>query len=133
MLGTFVLSAGYYDAYFTKAQQVRQLLKEKTRLIFNDFDALILPTAPSTAFPIGDKLNDPIAMYMADIFTVFSNLIGSPSISIPLFWHKNGLPYGLQVMTNQFDESSLLQLSYHWMQQYRSPVPVNFQTDCPMT
>lgn len=122
MLGTFVLSAGYYDAYFTKAQQVRQLLREKTSLIFNEFDALILPTVPSTAFPIGDKLNDPIAMYMADIFTVFSNLIGTPSISLPLFWHKNGLPYGLQVMTNHFEESFLLQLSHYWIQQFRSPV-----------
>ena len=125
MLGTFVLSAGYYDAYFTKAQQVRQLLRDKTKLIFNDFDALILPTAPSTAFSIGEKLNDPIAMYLADIFTVFSNLIGTPSISIPLFWHKNGLPYGLQVMTNEFCELSLLQLSNYWIQQYRSPVLKN--------
>ena len=125
MLGTFVLSAGYYDAYFTKAQKVRQLLIERTKLIFNNFDALILPTAPSTAFAIGEKLNDPIAMYLADIFTVFSNLIGTPSISIPLFWHKNGLPYGLQVMTDQFRELSLLQLSQHWIQQYRSPVLKN--------
>lgn len=122
MLGTFVLSAGYYDAYFTKAQQVRQMLIDKTKLIFNDFDALILPTVPSTAFSIGEKVSDPIAMYMADIFTVFSNLIGSPSISIPLFWHKNGLPFGLQVMTNHFDELLLLQLSQKWIQQYRSPV-----------
>ena len=122
MLGTFVLSAGYYDAYFTKAQQVRQLLRKKTKLIFNDFDALILPTVPSTAFPIGDKVNDPIAMYMADIFTVFSNLIGTPSISLPLFWHKNGLPYGLQVMTDQFQELSLLRLSHYWVQQHKTPI-----------
>ena len=122
MLGTFVLSAGYYDAYFTKAQQVRQLLRRKTKLIFNDFDALILPTVPSTAFSVGDKVNDPIAMYMADIFTVFSNLIGTPSISLPLFWHKNGLPYGLQVMTDQFQELTLLQLSHYWIQQYKTPV-----------
>ena len=121
MLGTFVLSAGYYDAYFTKAQQVRKLLREKTRLIFNDFDALILPTAPSTAFSIGEKMNDPIAMYLADIFTVFANLIGNPSISIPLFWHKNGLPYGLQVMTKQFCEVYLLQLSQYWIEQYTTP------------
>jgi aspartyl-tRNA(Asn)/glutamyl-tRNA(Gln) amidotransferase subunit A len=121
MLGTFVLSAGYYDAYFTKAQQVRQLLKQRTDLIFNNFDALILPTAPSTAFDIGEKIDDPIAMYLADIFTVFANLIGTPSISIPLFWHKNGLPFGLQVMTNQFQESALLQLSNYWIQQYSSP------------
>ena len=125
MLGTFVLSAGYYDAYFTKAQQVRQLLMEKTKLIFNNFDALILPTAPSTAFAIGEKMSDPIAMYLADIFTVFSNLIGTPSISIPLFWHKNGLPFGLQVMTNHFDELFLLQLSHDWIQHYRSPVLKN--------
>jgi aspartyl-tRNA(Asn)/glutamyl-tRNA(Gln) amidotransferase subunit A len=120
MLGTFVLSAGYYDAYFTKAQQIRRLLKEKTEQIFKDFDALILPTAPTTAFSIGEKINDPISMYLADIFTVFSNLIGTPSISIPLFWHKNGLPFGLQVMTNSFQELSLLSLSNYWLQQSSS-------------
>jgi aspartyl-tRNA(Asn)/glutamyl-tRNA(Gln) amidotransferase subunit A len=119
MLGTFVLSAGYYDAYFTKAQQVRQLLVNKTNLVFNQFDALILPTAPSTAFKIGEKMEDPIAMYLADIFTVFSNLTGIPGISIPLFWHSNGMPYGLQIMTNRFCELSLLQLSHQWMQRYR--------------
>lgn len=119
MLGSFVLSAGYFDAYFTRAQQVRQLLVQKTDLIFNSFDALLLPTVPSTAFPIGEKLNDPIAMYMADIFTVFSNLTGLPGISIPLFWHKNGLPFGVQVMTNRFSELSLLQLSNHWMARYK--------------
>jgi aspartyl-tRNA(Asn)/glutamyl-tRNA(Gln) amidotransferase subunit A len=125
MLGTFVLSAGYYEAYFTKAQQVRRLLREKTKLIFNDFDALILPTSPSTAFSLGEKMDDPIAMYLADIFTVFANLIGNPSISIPLFWHKNGLPYGLQVITKQFCELYLLQLSQYWIDQYKFPVLKN--------
>ncbi|MDF2187421.1 Asp-tRNA(Asn)/Glu-tRNA(Gln) amidotransferase subunit GatA [Paraflavitalea sp. CAU 1676] len=119
MLGTFVLSAGYYDAYFTKAQQVRQLLVEKTNMVFNQFDALILPTAPTTAFQLGEKMDDPIAMYLADIFTVFSNLTGIPGISIPLFWHSNGMPYGLQIMTNRFRELYLLQLSQQWMLQYR--------------
>jgi aspartyl-tRNA(Asn)/glutamyl-tRNA(Gln) amidotransferase subunit A len=119
MLGTFVLSAGYYDAYFTKAQQVRQLLVEKTNLVFSQFDALLLPTAPTTAFKLGEKMEDPIAMYLADIFTVFSNLTGIPGISIPLFWHSNGMPYGLQIMTNRFRELSLLQLSNQWMLQYR--------------
>lgn len=119
MLGTFVLSAGYYDAYFTKAQQVRQLLVEKTNLVFNQFDAIILPTAPSPAFKLGEKMDDPIAMYLADIFTVFSNLTGIPGISIPLFWHSNGMPYGLQIMTNRFRELYLLQLSQQWMLQYR--------------
>lgn len=120
MLGSFVLSSGYYDAYFTKAQQVRQLLVKKTQLIFNKFDALLLPNAPGTAFPFGEMTNDPIAIYMADIFTVFCNLTGLPGISLPLFWHSNGLPYGVQVMTNQFSELSLLQLSSHWMRSYRA-------------
>ena len=119
MLGTFVLSAGYYDAYFTKAQQVRKLLVDKTNLIFKDFDFLILPTSPSTAFKLGEKLTDPVEMYVADIFTVFSNLTGIPSISLPLFWHNNGLPYGVQIMSNRFSEFSLLTLSERWMQQYK--------------
>jgi aspartyl-tRNA(Asn)/glutamyl-tRNA(Gln) amidotransferase subunit A len=119
MLGTFVLSAGYFDAYFTKAQQVRQLLVQKTDLVFNEFDVLLLPTSPTTAFSAGEKTDDPIAMYLADIFTVFSNLTGLPGISIPLFWHSNGLPFGVQAMTNRFCELSLLQLSHQWMQLYR--------------
>ena len=84
MLGTFVLSSGYYDAYFSKAQQVRRLLVDKTDTIFNDFDAVIMPTSPTTAFTIGDKTDDPVAMYLADIFTVFANLTGIPGISVPL-------------------------------------------------
>lgn len=119
MLGTFVLSAGYYDAYFTKAQQVRRLLVDKINMVFNQFDAILLPTAPSTAFKIGEKTEDPISMYLADIFTVFSNLTGVPTVSLPLFWHSNGMPYGLQIMTNQFSELYLLQLSQQWMRQFR--------------
>lgn len=119
MLGNFVLSSGYYDAYFTRAQQVRNLLVQKTNMIFSRFDALLLPNSPNTAFPFGEKINDPISMYLADIFTVFSNLVGVPGISLPLFWHSNGLPFGVQVMTNQFSELSLLQLSNQWMQLYR--------------
>lgn len=119
MLGTFVLSAGYYDAYFTKAQQVRKLLVEKTALIFNEFDLLLSPTVPSPAFRLGEKLADPLEMYAADIFTVFSNLTGLPSISLPLFWHSNGLPYGVQIMTDRFCELSLLDLSSQWMHQFK--------------
>ena len=119
MLGNFVLSSGYYDAYFTKAQQVRKLLVEKTNLIFSRFDAILLPNSPTTAFPFGEKTQDPISMYLADIFTVFCNLTGLPGISLPLFWHSNGLPFGVQVMTNQFSELSLLQVSNHWMQHYK--------------
>ena len=119
MLGSFVLSAGYYDAYFTKAQQVRQLLVKKTNLIFNQFDVILLPNSPGTAFAFGEKMGNPIAMYLADIFTVYCNLTGLPGISLPLFWHSNGLPFGVQIMTNQFFELSLLQLSNQWMQLYR--------------
>lgn len=119
MLGTFVLSAGYYDAYFSKAQKVRRLLVEKTSTIFNSYDALIMPTVPSTAWKFGEKSDDPVAMYLADIYTVFANLTGIPAISLPLFKHSNGLPFGLQLMTKQFDEVSLLNISQLWMQQYK--------------
>jgi aspartyl-tRNA(Asn)/glutamyl-tRNA(Gln) amidotransferase subunit A len=117
LLGTFVLSAGYYDAYFTKAQQVRRLLVEHTDLIFNDFDVLVLPTSPTTAFPIGEKMSDPIAMYLADIYTVYANLTGIPGISLPLFTHTNGMPFGVQAMASRFNELSLLQFSHQMMQQ----------------
>jgi len=120
LLGTFVLSAGYYDAYFTKAQQVRKLIVDRTNLIFNDFDIILLPTAPTTAFPVGEKMNDPIAMYLADIYTVYANLAGIPGIAIPLFVHTNGMPFGVQAMTNRFNELSLLQFSHLMMQQYKS-------------
>lgn len=115
MLGTFVLSAGYFDAYFTKAQQVRRLLSDRTSDIFSQFDAIISPTVPSTAFKIGEKSDDPVEMFLADIYTVFANLVGIPAISIPLFQHPNGLPFGLQVMTSHFDEVSLLRLSKQLM------------------
>jgi len=111
MLGTFVLSAGYYDAYFTRAQKVRSLLIDKIRLILSDFDFILLPNSPVTAFKVGEKMSDPIAMYLADIYTVMANLAGIPAISLPLFKHSNGMPFGLQVMANQFDELSLLQVS----------------------
>ncbi|MDE3253583.1 MAG: Asp-tRNA(Asn)/Glu-tRNA(Gln) amidotransferase subunit GatA [Bacteroidota bacterium] len=111
LLGTFVLSAGYFDAYFTKAQQVRQLLLNQTRHIFQQYDAIISPTVPSTAFPIGVKNTDPVEMFLADIYTVFANLVGIPGISLPLFQHPNGMPFGLQVMTSHFEEVSLLRLS----------------------
>ena len=117
LLGTFVLSAGYYDAYFTKAQRVRRLLVERTELIFNDYDIIVLPTAPTTAFPIGEKMSDPIAMYLADIYTVYANLTGIPGISLPLFGHTNGMPFGIQAMTTRFNELSLLQFSHQMMQQ----------------
>jgi aspartyl-tRNA(Asn)/glutamyl-tRNA(Gln) amidotransferase subunit A len=111
MLGNFVLSSGYYEAYFTRAQQVRQLLWSRIRSVFEDYDFIIMPVSPFTAFSTGSKINDPIAMYLADIYTVMANLTGCPAISLPLFKHSNGLPYGLQLMSNRFDEVSLLKVS----------------------
>ncbi len=120
MLGTFVLSAGYYDAYYSKAQQVRKLLIDRINTIFNEFDAIIMPTSPVTAFTIGDNSDDPVAMYLADIYTVFANLAGLPGISLPLFKHSNGMPFGLQIMTAKTDELTLLQLSQYILQQFKT-------------
>jgi aspartyl-tRNA(Asn)/glutamyl-tRNA(Gln) amidotransferase subunit A len=117
MLGTFVLSAGYYDAYFGKAQQVRQLLVNTTRQLFEQYDALLMPTSPVTAFPLGEKMDDPVAMYIADIYTVFANLTGVPGISLPLYQHSNGMPFGLQVLTQCQQELLLLQISHMLMDQ----------------
>ncbi|HVZ56905.1 MAG TPA: Asp-tRNA(Asn)/Glu-tRNA(Gln) amidotransferase subunit GatA [Chitinophagaceae bacterium] len=122
LLGTFVLSTGYYDAYFTRAQQVRRMLRDRTRDIFRQHDFILLPVSPTTAFPIGEKLSDPIAMYLADIYTVMANLTGIPALSLPLFRHSNGMPFGIQVMANDFEELSLLQVSSHLLQQYKYPV-----------
>lgn len=115
LLGTFVLSEGFYDAYFTKAQKVRRLLVEKTKSIFQNFDALILPTVPAPAYRIGEK-KDPIEIFLADIYTVYANLVGIPAISLPLFKNEQGLPFGLQVMTPQYHERSLLCLAEMMLQ-----------------
>lgn len=117
MLGSFVLSTGYYDAYFTKAQKVRQQLKQQTELIFRDFDFIIAPNSPSVAYRLGEKNKDPLAMYMGDIFTVFANLTGVPAISLPVFKHSSNLPFGLQVLSSPQNEVSLLRFSHHLMQQ----------------
>ncbi len=120
LLGTFVLSSGYYDAYFTRAQQVRKILTTRTRLIFNKFDIILSPTVPTTAFRAGEKTSDPVSMYLADLYTVYANLAGIPGISLPLFRHSNGMPFGVQAMTNQFQELYLFQISCSLMQQYKS-------------
>ena len=119
MLGTFVLSTGYYDAYFTKAQQVRQLLLQKTKDIFASYNFILMPDSPAPAFKIGEKMDDPIAMYLADIFTVMANLVGCPAISLPLYEHSIGMPFGVQVMSKNFDELSLLQVSQYLMKANR--------------
>ena len=117
LLGTFVLSAGYHDAYFTKAQQVRQQLVHHTQLIFNDFDLILAPNAPVPAYKTGQSVSDPVAMYMGDIFTVFANLVGIPAVSLPLFKHSSNLPFGLQVLSSPHNEVSLLRFSHQLMQQ----------------
>jgi aspartyl-tRNA(Asn)/glutamyl-tRNA(Gln) amidotransferase subunit A len=117
MLGTFVLSTGYYDAYFTKAQQVRQQLKEQTNLIFKDYDFILAPNSPGIAYKLGEKNKDPLAMYMGDIFTVFANLTGVPAISLPVFKHSSNLPFGLQLLSSPQNEVSLLRFSHQLMQQ----------------
>jgi aspartyl-tRNA(Asn)/glutamyl-tRNA(Gln) amidotransferase subunit A len=115
MLGTFVLSAGYYDAYFTKAQQVRHLVKEKLKNIFNSHDVIVLPNSPIMAYPLDSKITDPVTMYLADIYTVLANLAGIPAISLPLYRSKNGQPYGIQVMSDAQNEVILLQVSKNLM------------------
>lgn len=108
MLGTFVLSAGYYDAYYTKAQQVRRLLKNKMNEVYASYDFLLSPTAPNPAFKFGEKSDDPVAMYLEDIYTVLANLVGNPAISLPLYTSKTGLPIGMQIMANDQEEEKLL-------------------------
>ncbi len=115
MLGTFVLSSGYYDAYYSKAQRVRRLLKDKTNEILTNYDFILLPTTPGTAFEFGHKSADPIAMYLEDIFTVQANITGLPAISLPLGKHSNGLPFGIQLVAKSFAESDLLSFSNHLM------------------
>ncbi|ERM84485.1 glutamyl-tRNA(Gln) amidotransferase [Rhodonellum psychrophilum GCM71 = DSM 17998] len=107
MLGTFVLSASYYDAYFTKAQKVRRMIKESTEDLLNKFDYIIMPTTPSTAFKFGEHSNDPVAMYLEDLFTVQASVSGVPALSIPNGKDKLGLPIGLQIITNSFKEAEL--------------------------
>lgn len=117
MLGSFVLSAGYYEAYFAKAQQVRRLLKEQTELIFKDFDIILAPNSPTVAYKMGEKTTDPLAMYMGDIFTVFANLTGIPAISLPVFKHSSNLPFGIQAMAKGFNELTLARFSQRLLPQ----------------
>lgn len=117
MLGTFVLSAGYFEAYYTKAQQVRRLLNDQTALIFNDFDFIIAPNSPLVAYKTGQQNIDPIAVYMGDIFTVFANLCGLPAVSLPLFKHSSNLSFGLQVLSSPQNEVCLRRFTHLLMQQ----------------
>lgn len=110
MLGTFVLSAGSYDAYYTKAQKVRRVVQDKTNEIFKKYDFVLSPTSPTTAFRFGEKTDNPIAMYLADIFTVHAPIAGNPAMSFPAGIHTNGMPIGVQIMANHFCEKSMMNL-----------------------
>ncbi|MBY0435465.1 MAG: aspartyl/glutamyl-tRNA amidotransferase subunit A, partial [Cyclobacteriaceae bacterium] len=111
LLGTFVLTSSYYDAYYTKAQKVRRVIREKTKEIFKQYDFLIMPTAPTTAFKLGEHTDNPLEMYLADLFSVQANVAGVPGISFPYGKDNNGLPIGLQAMADDFQELKLLQLA----------------------
>ena len=108
MLGTYVLSSGYYDAYYRKAQKIRRLIKEDFDKVFQNVDLLITPTTPTTAFKIGEKSDNPLEMYLSDIYTTSANLAGIPGINIPIAKSKDGLPIGMQVLAKQFDEEKLI-------------------------
>ncbi|RYG17714.1 MAG: Asp-tRNA(Asn)/Glu-tRNA(Gln) amidotransferase subunit GatA [Chitinophagaceae bacterium] len=115
LLGTFVLSAGYYDAYYQKAQKVRRLIREKIEVLLQDYDMLISPVTPTPAFKMGENMQDPLVMYMADIYTVLASLAGIPAVSLPLGNNAAGLPLSMQLMTNHFHEQELLALSHSFL------------------
>jgi aspartyl-tRNA(Asn)/glutamyl-tRNA(Gln) amidotransferase subunit A len=116
MLGTYVLSAGYYDAYYLKAQRARALIKQDFDEAFRRCDAIITPTAPTTAFKIGEKIANPLQMYLSDIYTISVNLAGLPALSLPCGFDGDGMPIGLQIIGKPFDEASILRLAYAYEQ-----------------
>ena len=116
ILGTYVLSSGYYDAYYKKAQQVRTLVKNEFDKVFEKYDVILTPTAPTTAFGIGEKTNNPLEMYLADICTVSVNIAGLPGISIPCGVDSNGMPIGMQLIGNKFCEETILNTAYTYEQ-----------------
>jgi aspartyl-tRNA(Asn)/glutamyl-tRNA(Gln) amidotransferase subunit A len=119
MLGTYALSAGYYDAYYLKAQKVRTLLTRDFDEAFRKVDAIVTPTSPTAAFRLGEKSNDPLSMYLADIYTVTADLAGIPGISVPCGETKEKLPIGLQILGKHFDEATILRAAHHYEQLFR--------------
>jgi len=115
MLGTFVLSAGYYDAYYAKAQKARRLIRQKTQDILKEYDFILTPTAPVPAYDIGKVETDPVVSYLEDIFTVQASLSGLPAISLPMGNNAKGLPLGLQLLAGQFEEQELLNFSNYFV------------------
>jgi aspartyl-tRNA(Asn)/glutamyl-tRNA(Gln) amidotransferase subunit A len=121
MLGTYVLSSGYYDAYYTKAQKVRNLIRQDYINAFSKCDVILSPTSPSTAFKIGDKSDDPLAMYLNDIYTVSANLAAVPAISVPCGLSAEGLPIGFQLVGKHWSENTLLNMA----SVYETEFPLN--------
>jgi len=113
MIGTYVLSSGYYDAYYLSAQKVRTLIRQDFKNAFSNVDVIISPTSPTTAFKIGEKLNDPISMYLSDIFTISANIAGIPAMSLPIGRDSKGLPIGIQIMTNVLDEETMFKVAFN--------------------
>jgi aspartyl-tRNA(Asn)/glutamyl-tRNA(Gln) amidotransferase subunit A len=116
ILGTYSLSAGYYDAYYGKASQVRTLIIEDFKKAFESCDVILSPVAPTPAFKIGEMVDDPLTMYLSDIFTLSANLAGIPGISVPCGFSSSGLPIGLQIMAKHFDEGKLIKVAYNFEQ-----------------
>jgi aspartyl-tRNA(Asn)/glutamyl-tRNA(Gln) amidotransferase subunit A len=112
MLGTFVLSAGYYDAYYLKAQKVRRLIQNDFLDAFKNVDVIISPTTPTTAFKLGEKTDNPLSMYLSDVYTTSANLSGLPAINVPIGFDSKNLPIGVQFISNFFKEDLLLQVSF---------------------
>jgi aspartyl-tRNA(Asn)/glutamyl-tRNA(Gln) amidotransferase subunit A len=116
MLGTYVLSAGYYDAYYRKAQQVRTLIARDFSRAFEDVDAILTPVSPFPAFKIGEKVDDPLAMYLSDVYTLTGDLAGVPCMSVPCGESPEGLPVGLQIFAKHFDEAAMFRVAYQYQQ-----------------
>ncbi len=117
LLGTFVLSAGYYEAYYLKGQKVRTLIRQDFEKAFKEVDVILSPTSPTAAFKIGEKVSDPVAMYLSDIFTIPANLAGIPAMSLPCGFTSGGLPIGMQLMARPFDEATMLRAAYAFEQE----------------
>jgi aspartyl-tRNA(Asn)/glutamyl-tRNA(Gln) amidotransferase subunit A len=128
MLGTYALSAGYYDAYYLKAQRVRTLIRHDFMEAFADCDAIVAPTAPTTAFRLGEKTADPLQMYLSDIFTISVNLAGLPGLVVPCGFDDGGLPIGLQVIAPPFEEGTALRVgrAYEQATNWHERVPSDF-------
>ena len=128
MVGTYALSAGYYDAYYLKAQQIRQLISDDFRKAFEQVDVIMGPTSPDVAFGLGEKTDDPVTMYLNDIYTIAVNLAGLPGMSVPAGFVRD-MPVGLQIVGNYFDEARLLNVAHRFQQEtdWHSRMPSDFE------